>query len=101
MEKLGQDEMDDTQRQVVCITQDSFYKELSAEDSLKAKKGKYNFDHPDALDFDLLLDTLQAILCGKKCQVPVYDYSTNSRLVLGMFLCEVLRYIRPNRCTVY
>jgi len=46
MEKLGQDEMDHRQRQVVCISQDSFYRELNAAESLKASKGLFNFDHP-------------------------------------------------------
>lgn len=46
MEKLGQDSVDHRQRQVVCISQDSFYKELDAEDRHKAFKGMFNFDHP-------------------------------------------------------
>lgn len=46
MEKLGQDEIDHRQRQVVCISQDSFYRELNASESIKASKGLFNFDHP-------------------------------------------------------
>ncbi|RZF37972.1 hypothetical protein LSTR_LSTR005472 [Laodelphax striatellus] len=79
MEKLGQVDVDQTERQVVCISQDSFYRELTPENKLKAAKGQYNFDHPDAFNEDLILQTLQDILAGKKCQIPVYDYRTNSR----------------------
>ncbi|XP_022193145.1 uridine-cytidine kinase isoform X2 [Nilaparvata lugens] len=79
MEKLGQVDVDHTERQVVCISQDSFYRELTPENKLKAAKGQYNFDHPDAFNEDLILQTLQDILAGKKCQIPVYDYRTNSR----------------------
>jgi len=81
MEKLGQDEIDHRQRQVVCISQDSFYRELSPAESLKASKGTFNFDHPDAFDNQLILKTLQDILDGRVCSIPVYDFKTNSRRV--------------------
>nr|CAG4649285.1 EOG090X050I [Scapholeberis mucronata] len=81
MEKLGQDEIDHRQRQVVCISQDSFYRELNSAESVKASKGLFNFDHPDAFDNRLILKTLQDILDGKVCQIPVYDFKTNSRKV--------------------
>ncbi|XP_021934269.1 probable uridine-cytidine kinase isoform X3 [Zootermopsis nevadensis] len=79
MEKLGQVDMDHTERQVVCISQDSFYRELTPAEKAKAEKGLFNFDHPDAFNNDLILHTVQDILAGKKCEIPVYDYRTNSR----------------------
>ncbi|XP_031849534.1 uridine-cytidine kinase isoform X2 [Nomia melanderi] len=78
MEKLGQVDMDHMQRQVVCISQESFYRDLSPAEKLKAEKGQYNFDHPNAFDNDLILQTLQDILAGVKCEIPAYDYRTNS-----------------------
>lgn len=78
MEKLGQVDMDHQQRRVVCISQDSFYRNLTLTEKLKAEKGQYNFDHPDAFDDDLILQTLQDILAGVKCEIPAYDYRTNS-----------------------
>ncbi|XP_011266043.1 probable uridine-cytidine kinase isoform X2 [Camponotus floridanus] len=78
MEKLGQVDMDHQQRRVVCISQDSFYRNLTPTEKLKAEKGQYNFDHPDAFDDDLILQTLQDILAGVKCEIPAYDYRTNS-----------------------
>lgn len=80
MEKLGQVDVDHAERQVVTISQDSFYRELSPVDKAKAQKGQYNFDHPDAFNDELIYKTLQDILAGKKVQIPVYDYRTNSRL---------------------
>ncbi|XP_067007522.1 uridine-cytidine kinase isoform X2 [Anabrus simplex] len=79
MEKLGQVDMDHTERQVVCISQDSFYRELTPAERAKAEKGLFNFDHPDAFNDELILQTLKDILAGKKCEIPVYDYRTNSR----------------------
>ncbi|XP_014232428.2 probable uridine-cytidine kinase isoform X1 [Trichogramma pretiosum] len=78
MEKLGQVDKDHKERQVVCISQDSFYRDLTPSEKIKAEKGQFNFDHPDAFDNDLILQTLQDILAGKKCEIPVYDYKTNS-----------------------
>lgn len=79
MEKLGQDSIDHRQRQVVCISQDSFYKELTDEEKMLANKGLFNFDHPDAFDNDLIYKTLKEILNEKVVNVPVYDFRKNSR----------------------
>jgi len=49
MEALGQNEVSDSQRKVVCIAQDSFYKELSDVDAKRAAKGCFDFDHPSKL----------------------------------------------------
>ncbi|XP_018010684.1 uridine-cytidine kinase 2 isoform X1 [Hyalella azteca] len=80
MEKLGQDNIDDKQRRVVCISQDAFYRELNEEESAKALKGSFNFDHPEAFDTDLVLETLEKIKAGQICKIPNYDFKTNSRL---------------------
>jgi len=80
MEKLGQEDIDHANRRVVCISQDSFYRDLSQQDAERALRGQVNFDHPDMFDDQLLLETLQDIRAGKPCHVPVYDYLTNSRL---------------------
>lgn len=79
MEKLGQADMDHAERQVVTISQDAFYRELTPLEKEKAAKGLFNFDHPDAFDDALILKTMKDILAGKKCEIPVYDYILNSR----------------------
>lgn len=38
MERLGQDDIEHSQRRVVCISQDAFYRPLNAEESAKALK---------------------------------------------------------------
>lgn len=79
MELLGQNEVDHRQRKLVILSQDSFYKVLTAEQKAKALKGQYNFDHPDAFDNDLMHRTLQNIVDGKTVEVPTYDFVTHSR----------------------
>ncbi|GLG99503.1 Uridine-cytidine kinase [Gryllus bimaculatus] len=73
MEKLGQVDKDHAERQVVCISQDSFYRELSSAEKGKAEKGQFNFDHPDAFNEELILRTLKDILAGKKCEIPLSE----------------------------
>lgn len=78
MEALGQVHMDQTKRQVVCISQDSFYRELTPAEIAKAEKGQFNFDHPDAFDEQLMHKTLLDILAGQKCKIPTYDYKNHA-----------------------
>ena len=44
---------------VVSLSQDAFYRELNEEESILANLGKFNFDHPDAFDTDLMVSVLQ------------------------------------------
>ncbi|XP_007942403.1 uridine-cytidine kinase 1 [Orycteropus afer afer] len=81
MELLGQNEVDHRQRKLVILSQDRFYKVLTAEQKAKALKGQYNFDHPDAFDNDLMHRTLKNIVEGKTVEVPAYDFVTHSRLL--------------------
>lgn len=76
---LSQPDMS-SEKQIISLSQDSFYRELGDNDLKMAKKGLFNFDHPDAFDHDLMLACLKDIRDGKKTQVPVYDFVTNSRI---------------------
>nr|CAG4635424.1 EOG090X050I [Artemia franciscana] len=78
IERLGQFDVDQQQRQVICISQDSFYRELTPAESEKAKLGQFNFDHPDAFDYHLILKTLKRITAGESCEIPVYDFKSNA-----------------------
>ncbi len=56
---------------------DSYYRPL-AHLSL-AKRQAYNFDHPDAIDFDLALEHFQQLIRGRSVEQPVYDFKTHTR----------------------
>ncbi|MDI9551766.1 MAG: uridine kinase [Bacteroidales bacterium] len=62
---------------VVVIPQDSYYKDSSH--LPMEERQKINFDHPDAIDFDLLCEQLKALKEGKTIEQPVYSYITCSR----------------------
>lgn len=44
-----------------------------------AASNDYNFDHPDAFDFGLLVHTLRKLKLGKSVKIPVYDFTTHGR----------------------
>ncbi|XP_033732763.1 uridine-cytidine kinase 2-like [Pecten maximus] len=79
MQQLGQTEVDDNQRQVVIISQDSFYRSLNEDEKRRALRGEFNFDHPDAFDHDYMIKTIRDILKGKTVHIPNYNYVRNSR----------------------
>ena len=59
------------------ISEDNYYKDLSG---LSAEElAQVNFDHPDALDHDLLLQHLELLHQGKEVGVPQYDYNKHIR----------------------
>lgn len=62
---------------VVTIQQDSYYRhrpELSPNE-----REQINFDHPDALDNELLIDHLDRLRDGRSVEMPVYDFVTHLR----------------------
>ncbi len=79
------------QSEVALVEQDSFYKDLShlsLED-----RAKINFDHPDAVDFVLMKQTLTRLLTGDPVDVPIYDYSTHTR-------SQETRHIEPHHIVI-
>ena len=59
------------------ISHDSYYRNfdgLSAHD-----RHNINFDHPDALETELLVRHLDVLAKGSSVDVPVYDFTTHSR----------------------
>lgn len=59
------------------ITEDCYYKDqshLSMEQRIKT-----NYDHPNALDHDLLCDHLEALIRGESVEVPEYSYAEHTR----------------------
>ena len=63
--------------EVCVISQDSYYR---ATDNLSyEERTKINFDHPRAIDFDLLIKHLKELKKGKTVNQPVYSFVTHNR----------------------
>ena len=92
-------------KSVVVIPQDSYYKDSS--DLSDEEKRVHNFDHPDAIEWELLCRQLRELKEGKAIQQPVYSFisctrsKTETRLVepaeviiiegILIFTCKELR----------
>lgn len=63
--------------EVTVISQDSYY---SKNDNLSYKERcGINFDHPRAIDFDLLIDHLKDLKKGNVIEQPIYSFVTHNR----------------------
>ena len=60
--------------EVIVIPQDAYYKD-NRQISLEERQ-KINFDHPDSLEFDLLINHLNRLKKGKSIEMPIYSYLT-------------------------
>jgi uridine kinase len=63
--------------QTSIVSLDSYYRELVGL-SLE-ERAHYNFDHPDALEWELLHEQLLGLAYGEPIEEPVYDFATHSR----------------------
>jgi len=64
-------------KNVAVISQDAYYKDSSHIPPEERKN--INFDHPDAIDWDLLCEQLTDLREGKTINQPVYSYITCTR----------------------
>lgn len=77
--------------QVVIISEDAYYKDNSH--LTFDERCKINFDHPDALDHDLLIQHLQSLQNGESVNIPKYDFTKHTRM-------HETRYIQKHRILV-
>jgi uridine kinase len=70
LESVSEDE-------VIFLQQDSYYRNL---DELPLDiRNVVNFDHPDAIDNDHLVEHVRALKAGEAVELPLYDFKTHSR----------------------
>jgi len=62
---------------VTLISQDDYYKENS--NLSYEERCKVNFDHPSAIDFDLLIEHVKKLKKGKSIQKPLYSFKDHNR----------------------
>jgi uridine kinase len=63
--------------EVCVISQDSYYKDTSH--LLFDERTKINFDHPKAIDFDLLVAHLKELKKGNAIEQPIYSFIEHNR----------------------
>ncbi len=62
---------------VIVVEQDSYYKDLSHLPF--AARAAQNFDHPEAMDSELLIRHVQELLQGRTVEIPIYDFTAHLR----------------------
>jgi len=68
---------EDFQEEALIIEQDSYYKDISYLPFEERKNS--NFDHPNAIDFKLLIQHIKELKKKKKVEKPIYDFTTHLR----------------------
>ena len=74
-----------------CIIHMSDYYKILSEEEFKTKEA-YNFDRPQAIDFELLISNLDLLINHRPVQLPKYDMITYQRTYgeKGINDCEVI-----------
>jgi uridine kinase len=63
---------------VAFLQQDSYYRNV---DQLPLDyRQQVNFDHPDAIDNELLVEHVRALRAGQAVELPIYDFKQNMRV---------------------
>ncbi|HNT24087.1 MAG TPA: uridine kinase [Anaerolineales bacterium] len=64
-------------QRIAVIPHDAYYRD---HDELPpAQRAQVNYDHPNSLDTELMVEHLQQLKQGKSIPLPVYDFKTHSR----------------------
>lgn len=62
---------------VVLVEQDSYYRNLA--DMPLDERHQANFDHPDSIDSDMLVNHLRRLKQNLAVEMPLYDFKTHTR----------------------
>lgn len=70
--------------QGILLQQDHYYRSQSH--LPEHERATVNYDHPDALELDLLMAHVDALRSGEPIERPTYDFATHDRLKEGLRL---------------
>src|SRR5215210_2481026 len=62
---------------VILVEQDSYYRNLA--DMPLDERRQANFDHPDSIDSDMLVNHIMRLKQGLTVEMPLYDFKTHTR----------------------
>ncbi|MEI7423763.1 MAG: uridine kinase [Prolixibacteraceae bacterium] len=65
------------EKDITILSQDAYYRDNS--DLPLEERQKINFDHPDALEFELLCENIRKLKKGETVEQPIYSYLTCTR----------------------
>ncbi len=59
------------------LEQDAYYREMT--DLTYEERSQVNYDHPDAIEFSLLIQHIKSLKKGLEIEKPIYDFTQHSR----------------------
>ena len=62
---------------IAYVPHDAYYRNFS--DLPRTQKDLINWDHPDSLETELMIEHVRALKAGRAVNLPVYDFTTHSR----------------------
>jgi uridine kinase len=62
---------------IAYVPHDAYYRNFS--DLPRAQRDLINWDHPDSLETELMMEHVRALKAGHAVDLPVYDFTTHSR----------------------
>jgi uridine kinase len=62
---------------IAYVPHDAYYR--NASDFPTTRRDSINWDHPDSLDTDLMIEHVQALKAGRAVALPVYDFTIHAR----------------------
>jgi len=62
---------------IALLPHDAYYRDLA--ELPHAQRDVVNFDHPDSLETELLIQHLEALKRGETVDIPVYDFTAHAR----------------------
>ena len=65
------------EQKIAFLAHDAYYKDLS--DLPYSQRAKINFDHPNSLDTELIIQHVVSLKNWQSIQLPIYDFKTHTR----------------------
>jgi uridine kinase len=62
---------------IAVLDHDAYYRDLAH--LSPERRARFNFDHPDALETELMREHLDRLIEGEAVEKPVYDFTTHTR----------------------
>jgi uridine kinase len=63
--------------QVAYLPHDAYYRDMSP--MALEERARLNYDHPDSLESELLIEHIQKLLAKEAVEVPIYDFTNHRR----------------------
>src|SRR5450756_1956688 len=73
---------------------DRYYRDLSH--LTLEERARVNFDSPQSLDHELIVEQVASLRNNETVHLPVYDFATHTRIPRTEVLCPCLLYTSPS-----